>query len=63
MEATLSLTERKQTNRRLRIAHIVQHLQPGGIETMVVNMANSMKGTVSSKSDRLQGQSEELLQN
>ena len=48
-EATLSLTEHKQMNRRLRIAHIVQHLQPGGIETMVVIMANSMKGTVASR--------------
>lgn len=63
MEATLSLTEHKQTNRRLRIAHVVQHLQPGGIETMVVNMANSMKGTVASRVISLQGQSEELLQN
>jgi glycosyltransferase involved in cell wall biosynthesis len=63
MEATLSLTEHKQPNRRLRIAHIVQHLQPGGIETMVVNMANSMKGTVASRVISLQGQSEELLQN
>ena len=61
MEAIRSPAQLKQTNKILRIAHIVQHLQPGGIETMVLNMANGMRGKVQSRVISLQGQPEELL--